>query len=278
MKGILTIAIGSHFYGHLAEALAKSVRKHSTIPISVIADEDGLTGIANPKLFDQIIEPKFVHYLDNYVFNPFKLKTYIYDYSPYEETLYIDADNIFIKPLDTLFDTLEGSDFQIHEVKRWTKENWDRCAMVWAKNVGVSIQDIIDIYECGDDATYPEYNSSFVWFKKNPKNAEYFGYVKGYYLDRRTKYKAVGKCYPDELAWNITSAKMNHFGKISGFKPIYHTWESSKKERVPPVAEIMKDYWLLGMAGGYHTPQLVRVYEKLSGAKFDRRKKIFHRK
>lgn len=268
--GIIIIAIYSDFYLNLAINLAKSIRKyHKSLAITIITDKD-------VKGFDTI-KPQMQHYMEKGAVNPFRLKTFIYDYSPYDTTLYLDADNLCLKPLDGLFKKVEGVEFQLHEVKRWGKENRHKCKMVWLDKMGVPLGDFQEKYGCAD-AVYPEYNSSFIFFKKSPKNKEYFDLVKIAYMDRKTDFRPIGKYYPDELAYGISSAALGHYSSIEHFKPIYHKWEDNKKGGGVNLTRIKENYWFLGMAGGYHTSGLTGIYQRLTKTRFNSRKKIFHEK
>lgn len=275
--GILVIAIGSDFYSRLAYALAKSLKKFNKLPIALITDSYK----DDNKIFDYVVEANLSHYLDSFVMNPFKLKTFIYDYSPFENTLYLDADTLCLKPLDGLFEQL--GDFQIHEFSRWNKDNWQKCPMVWVKKVNKTVEDIYDAYGLDKTREYPEYNSSFIWFKKNETNKAYFDQVKKNYTDRRIDFKDIGGSYPDEMAYNLASVQKSHYGPLKGFKPVYYKWETERKGSIPAINDLKEKYYFLGMAGGYHASNLVNIYHRLCkdlgiNMKFDSRAKIFHRK
>lgn len=268
---IVIIALESQFYFNLALNLAKSIKRHHrNLPIALLSDK-----FTDP-VFDQVIKPDFTHHTENRKFNPFRLKTYIYDYSPFEKTLYLDADNLCIKPIGDLLKKLEETDFLIHEVKRWDKTNRERCKMVWTDKVGHKLVDLTNAYNIPEDNIYPEYNSSFIWFTKSEKNKKYFDLAKALYMDRRIKYKDIGTCYPDELAWGLASTILKQYSGVEHFKPIYHKWEASKKGGTDDINLIKERYWFLGMAGGLHAPGLLYLYKRLSGMTFHNRKKIFH--
>jgi len=267
LMGIVIIALQNAFYFNLAVNLAKSIEG---IPITLISDQ-----FTHP-IFDRVIKPKFSDHTERIRFNPFKLKTYLYDYTPYEETLYLDADNIALKDIHDLIEKLREHDFVMHEVKRWDVTNRDNCKCVWIDKVGVKLKEVLWAYGIPDEHVYPETNSSFIWFKKTPANEKYFSLVKELYMDRRVKYRPIGKCYPDEMAWGLASATLQHYSGLEHFRPIYHRWEASKKGGTINVKAIRQKYWFLGMAGGLHTNDLVRLYKKLTGFTFNNREKIFH--
>lgn len=271
-KGVLLIAMGVH-YSRLAFNLTKTIQKHNPgIKIAVITDcEDDFILEA----FDQVIEPKLEHYVEGFMFNPFMLKTHIFDYTPFDKTIYLDVDTVCLKNFEELFDY----SFKIQEVQKWNEQNWNKCAMVWVKKAGKELKDLYDAYELPYCRLYPEYNSSFVMFERTQKNKQYFDLAKHYYLDRKLDFKPIGGRYPDELAFNMASAKLQHYSDQVQVHPMYFQWENKKL----PFEQIEEKYYFLGMAGGHHSQHLRRAYEmqvkKLSPFyQFDSRKKIFHDK
>lgn len=271
--GIVLISLVSEFYWQLAYNLALSLKKNSGIPITLLTDK--IQGKDDP--FDQIIEVKKPHYFEGYFFNPFKAKTHIYDYSPYEQTLYLDVDTIFLWKHWSLSDVLRGLEgFQMHEVKRWSKENAHRCKIVWLKHVNLTVEHWNQAY--GVDYPFVEYNSSFIYFDKSEKNKSYFDKLKKNYLNRKTKYRKIGGKYPDELAHTLTTAQLKHYSTIPGYRPIYFQWENPKMD----LNKAYKKYPFLGLAGGGSGVKLVSKYNVLASQldspyhDFDNKKKIFH--
>ncbi len=269
-KGILLIALGKH-YTQLAYNMAKSIKRFSDIPIAVVTDD---TEQFLLDAFDIVIEPKLHDYIEGYAFNPFKFKTYVYDYTPFEHTIYLDVDGIALKDITPLF----AHDFLIQEVARYNYENAHTCDMVWVKKAGLRLNDVYDAYGLDHKREYPEYNSSIIVFKKNNKNETYFLLAKKLYLDRKLAFKPIGGLYPDELAWNLASALLKHYNEDK-IKPIYFFWEN----RNMTGTDIVDNYYILGMAGGFHKTKLKSLYETTVKAfspywKFDSMKKIFHSK
>ena len=269
-KGVLLIALGQH-YTQLAYNMAKSIKRFSDVKIAVITDN---TDTSLLEAFDVVIEPKTIDYVEGYAFNPFKFKTYIYDYTPFEHTIYLDVDGIALKDITVLF----NHDFKIQEVAKYNYENAHTCDMVWVKKAGLRLNDVYDAYNLAHNTKYPEYNSSIIVFKKNEKNEVYFDLAKKLYMDRKLAFKPIGGLYPDELAWNLASAKLRHYSDDTS-KPIYFFWEN----RNMTATEVKDNYYILGMAGGYHKTKLKSLYETTVKGfspywKFDSMKKIFHEK
>lgn len=269
-KGILLIALGKH-YTQLAYNMAKSIKQFSDVKIACITDDKEEFLL---EVFDIVIEPKLHDYLEGYVFNPFKLKTYIYDYSPFDKTIYLDVDGIALKDITPLFD----NKFKIQEVARYNYENAHTCDMVWVRKVDKRLNDLMIAYNLPHDAEYPEYNSSIIVFDKSKINKYYFNRVKKNYLERKIDFKPIGGLYPDELAFNLASAQLSHYPD-SNEKPIYFYWEN----RDVKASDIKDKYYVLGMAGGFHSTKLKALYETTVKGfspywKFDSMKKIFHSK
>ena len=270
MNGILLIGMGKH-YTRLAYNMCKSIKRFSDIPIALITDD---TDDFFLKEFDHIIRPDIQDYLEGYSFNPFKLKTKIYDLTPFEHTIYLDVDGIALKDISPLFDF----NFKIQEVAKYTYANAETCDMVWTNKVGKSVKDIYDAYKLPHDAKYPEHNSSIIVFNKSEANDKYFKQAEHNYNDRRLPFKTIGGLYPDELAWNLASAQLEHYSDKPSLKPIYFHWEN----KVLAGGDIEKNFYILGMAGGYHNTKLKHVYETTvkgfsSYWRWDSKEKIFHK-
>lgn len=268
-KGILLIGIGD-YYQKLAYNLLKSIKKHTDIEVTLVTDDTSPYFI---KEFDNVVEPQLCHYLENRRINPFKLKTFINLYTPYDKTLYLDVDTVCINDISEIFE----KDFYIQEVGRYGYEEADKCHMVWVKKAGLTIRDIFDAYNVSKEVKYPEYNSSVILFTK--EHDGYFAKVQECYNDRRIAFKDIGGRYPDELAFNLASALTNTYNTTKR-KYMYFHWET----KVDNFTEIKKQYLFIGMAGGYHNGRLVHMYEtqvKQVGSpfsKFHSNKKIFHEK
>ena len=266
-KGVLLIGLGVE-YTKLAYNLAKSIKKHNpNLPIAILTDN------TNPELleaFDEVIKPAPFHYLeDGFVFNPFKLKTYIYDYSPFQWTVYLDVDAVCLKPIEELF-----NEFHIQEVGRYSKETISESDCVWFKKD----IDLFNLYNLTN--VYPEYNSSFVSFNKSVKNNSYFDLVKKMYSDRRFEFTAIGRCYPDEMAFGIASSMLDHYSTTKE-SPVAFWWYL--KNRNATLSEIVKDYYFIGLAGGHIKGKVLGYYHVLMKQlspywNFQMKNKIFHKK
>lgn len=263
-KGVLLIALGRE-YNKLAYNLTKSIKKHnSTLQVACITDStDGEFLDA----FDQVIKPRPLDYVEGYQFNPFKLKTFMYDYSPFDETIYLDVDAVCLKDISGLF-----CDFKIQEVARYDIKEADKSDCVWFE----SLLDIFKLYDLKD--VYPEYNSSFVAFNKSSQNGKYFELVKKMYNDRRFDYTKIGMNYPDEMAFGIASSMLKHYSTDIEV-PICFWWSNKKLT----LEEIKEKYYFIGFAGGFVASKYLGYYHGLMKQlsphwKLEMKNKIFHKK
>src|SRR3989304_2993180 len=96
MTGVLLIAIGSEYYKEMSYNMALSLRLAGVKNITLLTDDDGhYYSDKQKKVFNDFITAKESDFIENYMLNPFKLKTLINQYTPYVKTLYLDSDGIF---------------------------------------------------------------------------------------------------------------------------------------------------------------------------------------
>src|SRR4051812_16424795 len=98
-RGVVCFATGHPHYGKMAAALAASIKQYEQMPVALMWHGNALTALDENemKLFDILIplSDNHVHNKDG-SFNPIKARLYFYDLTPFEETLCIDADNVWL--------------------------------------------------------------------------------------------------------------------------------------------------------------------------------------
>lgn len=95
-RGILTIAFGAPRYVRMAKTLARSLQLHAPdLPRAVVTDssDDELRRLFPTQVS---VRPEFGAGVAQ--------KLSIYEYTPFEETLFLDADSIVVRPLDAVWD------------------------------------------------------------------------------------------------------------------------------------------------------------------------------
>jgi hypothetical protein len=185
-KGLITIAIGKK-YIRQAKYLAYSAMLHTPqILRSVITD--------NPELL--------AHYYDiclpyNPAFgDPFTVKTRLHLYTPFDKTLYIDADSLVIHNLDSYWANLEEHSFVYEGV---------------LLNSGVWYLDIDTLIQQISVPWMPKFNSGMFLFEKDEKANAIFDTAYDYLINQKEKNLAVdffrGTMLPDEPFLAIALAK-----------------------------------------------------------------------
>lgn len=117
-RGIVIIALGSPQYGRLAANLASSIRyKDKDINIHLVHTAQSVSHLTekHKALFSSFAECPPQYYTKNDKAVYLKAKTCIYELSPFDETLMLDADMIWFgsKSATNLFDELKDVDFTI---------------------------------------------------------------------------------------------------------------------------------------------------------------------
>jgi len=102
-RGIITIAHGKARYLNMARHLGRSLRLHAPkLPTAIVTDADNQ---AFEDCYDHVI-PLQKEYGRNV-----EQKLHLDLYSPFEETLFIDADSLVAKPIDWIFDDYQAVSF-----------------------------------------------------------------------------------------------------------------------------------------------------------------------
>lgn len=108
-RGYLTLASGASDFLEMAVDMALSLRAHTELPIAITCDA-GLAKLAGERyssVFDAVtLMPE--RFLQG------RIRKYgVAEASPFEETVFIDADCIVLSPLDHLFGALESEDLSM---------------------------------------------------------------------------------------------------------------------------------------------------------------------
>lgn len=105
VKGILTLAQGKQRYVDMAVNLAKSIRLNCPgVPIAIVTDRPELE---MKSFFDHVIPVN-----PDYGLGLIQ-KIHLYEYSPFEKTIFIDADCLVVRNFSFLWDLFEGQDVSV---------------------------------------------------------------------------------------------------------------------------------------------------------------------
>jgi len=155
-QGYITIATGDRSYVEMAEHLALSVRLNDSRPIALITDENTTISDSTRALFsDVIIMPA----REGYVGCMNKLR--VFNFTPFEETIFIDADCLLIKAdMDRHWDRFSDHDVNFLGEKL-TSGNWYHF-------------DIENVLSALDIPYIVKMNSGLFYFKKNASAHAFF--------------------------------------------------------------------------------------------------------
>lgn len=197
---ILLIAFGKPGYAYAAYNLAFSL-KHFSPNIQITIFHDGVLDRLPPEkktYFDTIERLEKA--------DPAKIKSQIYDISPFEETLYLDVDGIALKDITPLITELKKHNYYTHVVgEHKLGESNKMSSMLWAY-----ANDIMAHYGLHKDTVLPATNSSIVWFKKCDEVKNLYEQLKQNLSNpiplKNLRYQW-GGTQPDELYLNIALAQ-----------------------------------------------------------------------
>lgn len=255
IRGIVIIAVGNSNYVTLAENLALSIRACiSNIPICLIHDGEVLTGM-RPECLGLFTNK--IRLPDNNSITPsqraFTLKTQLYDLSPYQQTLYIDADCIMVpgKHIEALIESLQEYDFTSvcmgyfdADTMTSSRPNYP----MWIDEATLE-----NLKPSLATAKIPLVNSSMIWFKKNEATRELFATVRRLYDSPSINASLYRGSKPDEAAFNIACAIHNMLPHAIPYKPIYFWFDS------PPIewTHLVSGYWMLSVISDNTPPEYV---------------------
>jgi hypothetical protein len=248
MRGIVTIAMKHPLYGKYAYNLALSAKSADmNVQVAVIADEEALSHLhpGQRMIFDYIIEPA--------VEKPLVNKFYLDRLSPFEETLFVDADMIFSPMADF------NEFFRSMTTIEWTMANRGKDDIVKGISEWTTKEDIAKAY--GEVEQWYDLSSEWIYFKKNDLSYSIFANAEMYYEDNKLKVREFAGDRPDEPYFNLSLISVNHKPHQAPYQPTY--WQPAMKG-FPGVMGIKKG-WMAFSVGGKSIPQQqMQVYDELA--------------
>lgn len=255
LKGIILVATGAPFYGRMAYNLAVTIKSTEDIPVTVLFNGDGLNHLSEKQkmIFDNIVEIET---------SSFAAKLSLYDYSPYDQTLYFDADMAWLphrKP-SQLFAELQNVDFT------GITEGW------FDYETGEDKGNKMYHYWCDPNEAkekyklsgkYYQWRSEVLYFKKGPVARKLFEEAKKIYAKPKVDAKKFAGHIPDELAINIAACKQGVEPHIIKWIPAY--WHRLHGEG-KGLGEIARDYYLLSVGGNYASGVMKDCYNRVCKA------------
>lgn len=258
-RGILIIATGHPYYGKMAYNLALTIKTvDKTAHVTLCCESSAISHLASDQrsIFDDIkVLP-----LD--MPRRFGTKLHMYDLSPYEETLYLDADMAWL-PAQTafaFFNAFDKVEFTaitegVYDIE--TKENKaNKKYYYWAEPEAIA-----EAYGLTTGNIY-QWRSEFVFFRRSQKMADFFQTCKEVYNNPRVeKILKYADNIPDELAINIAAAIHDIHPHQFKWTPAY--WSNMHGEHIESLEELYGQYYALSCGSNISSSSTKKLYDRI---------------
>jgi hypothetical protein len=256
-KGILIVACGHAYYGQMALNLALSLRFTSKLPIALAYTKSAITHISGHlDKFDKLIEVPEKYYTKKGDIQYIKVKTHLYNLTPFDETLYLDADMIWLpkKSVDLVFNELKNENLviQCRGSVPLDSENLN------GKSFWCDLKDYKEAYKAEN---FYSLSSEFIYFKKCKEVAKFFSDSVKIYENLKMKHTMFGGGIPDELVFNISMFQNDIKPYKNFYTPIY--WEQAERKNLTP-AKMHQDYYGYSVGGKLSSKTEKNFYDNLS--------------
>lgn len=259
-RGIIIVATGHPYYGRMAYNLALSVKAvDNQFPVAVVHSENSLSHLSNrqKRFFDDFI------LLPEATAKGFASKLHLDTLSPFQETLFTDADTAWLphnKP-DKLFDELTDVEYTgitegYYDIETENDKNKSLKYYFWANP-----KEIKDTYDLKTGKLY-QWRSEVIYFKNTERVREMFKMAREIVTNHGLKsIMLFGHQVPDELGINISTAKL-------GIDPHKYKWLPALWPRLhgtgnQSLSDIYMNYYLLSCGSNYSTPDVRVLYDRI---------------
>lgn len=252
--GIITIACKHSLYGRFAWNLCLSAKANDmSMPVTLIADQAGIAHLNEAQLmiFDKIIMVKDSWYKFKGKTLPLMLKFKLYELSPYERNLFMDADTI-ISPMQNVaqwFDGMKGTRFAM--ANRGYNDP-DKGISEW-----VDKDQLKQTYP--DTKNWIDLSSEFIYFERSEAVGEMFTAAMQYYKDDKLPMRQFAGDRPDEPFFNLA---INKTGVKPHKIPYAPTFWLPAQRRHKSAMEIKREFFGFSV-GGKEIPKMQqKIYDE----------------
>ena len=269
-------------YVRMAYALALSIKvsQNNVNAVSLVTDIVDAVPNHYKDIFDNVIA---VPWSDHSYFSSWKIENRwkLYSISPYDETVILDADMLFMSSIDNWWEYLSNSH--------------DMCFVTKSMTYRGDVADDSYYRKTFIDNNLPNVYSAFFYFKKSDKISNYWNTVKMITLNWKTFFqKFLSQNVPNRLSMDVVfalAAKIHgindditsSFGypTIIHMKPYAQGWKAPEDSWINLVGSYMNSQGILKIgnyqqSGIFHytekeflTDHIVKVYENLYREKFN---------
>lgn len=267
-RGVIIAALDNPYYGNYAFQLALSI-KHTApdVSISLLCNDSGKSHLSSDKLsiFDKILKVNKVAVTSNGRAATLKFKTYLYDVSPYDETIYLDADTLF-SPKKSIYDLFNSIPKEVNftmqnrgsqDLKDSTDEQLNSRFNIWANSLHIKKS-----YNFKEGKIY-NLSSELIYFKKDKEVEKLFKTAQKEYDNIKVQHEDFNGGVPDELPFCIAMIKTGLYPHVIGWRPFY--WESFDKKRLlHKPNELYNQYYGVSFGGNFQEDFIKKFYKNLA--------------
>jgi len=248
-KGIVLFGLGHPFYGRYAYNLAVTIKAVEAIPVALVCDTTGISHLdeSQRSIFDHIIlcdlKPNC------------SAKLHAYDFSPFERTLLLDADMVWLpqKTPSDLFKELEGVEFT--GITEGSTDFPSGHYFFWAE-----VQEIRDKY--GIEGNIYQWRTEVLYFERSEKVKQLFDDALAINKNHGLSYvKEFAAGIPDELSINISAAKNGIEPHVFKWQPSY--WPRLHRDQIPEAGTLYREYYLLSAGGNMNAENTKKFYNNI---------------
>lgn len=259
-RGVFILALGHANYGRMAHNLAMSLKFGCPdIDITLgyagngLGHIEGFTGIFN-NLIE--VDPKYYTKYGNIEY--IKAKTGLYELSPYNETLFLDADMLWLprKGVNTVFEELKDTDFTIQNRGSLdlSGSDLDPKYSFWC-----DVNELKKEYKI-TAGMYYQLSSEVIYFKKNKEVKKLFADAVKIYDNLKIGNLGFAGGIPDELVFSISMIQNKKYPH-KPWIPIY--WEQAEKRNLS-ASPMYDQYYGYSAGGATHSNIMKSFYNNLS--------------
>ncbi len=269
-RGVLLFATGHAYYGECAVRLAASLKANDPdLLISVVTDAPAqIKSIdLHRELFDRLIAPDNAYLYQGAKRVDIRQKIFAYDISPYDETLMLDVDMLWLpkKKPSALFEELKDLDFTIQNTgyADLSKDNVDdQVYYYWAP-----ISACKAAYGFKEGKFY-QMTGELVYFKKTERVRQWFDVVREIYDNCKVTSIAefANQKTTDELAYSIASVITGLYPHKDNWLPVYWPFRNDYLMRTIGTSyiDLAKTYYAMSVGGNELPGNYKEQYELLA--------------
>lgn len=268
-QGIIILALGHPYYGRMAYNLAMSLKACDRNTHITLAYTD--TAIAHINQRNMLVFDNKM--LLPYNGQPFGVKLQLNELTPYERTLYIDADTLWVNKQSpsVLFEQLKGVRFTgitegFHDYNEPAKSDHSKNYFFWADLDEIKKVYPIETWAAPERAVIHQWRSEFIYFEQCEESEGLFTLMQSVYRNagKLKTVKSFGEYIPDELAINIAAAMYGWHPHVYKWRPTY--WDRLNGGNMPAIEELRHLYYVISCGSNANGGALKRVYDRVCAA------------